>query len=718
MVSARRSLLIAFSILIVMLTIFVLIGRSQTAGFGPHFPISGGAGTPLTACGNISTAGAYYLANSVTCPGVAFSVTANGAVTVNLNGNTVTYGNSPQTFIVAGFLQIACYETLWTNGTGAAIDTITATALTSNVATITANNTFSAGQEITISGTTNGGGIFNNNWYVLSANSTSFTFSFPHANVASASDSGTVHLAAILQTGSGAGACNPKSTFSGVTVYGGNIVQGCTPATTCLPQDSNGVFCDSYFSGNGACLSGPAVYGVDFTWAAGNSLAVSANYGNNSVTGGASIHDDTFNNNKNGPVCAMVSCRESLQGTSVIIGNAVATSVAPQFYNNQCYGGPQGCMMSDALNASFTNNPDINPGAASVEYTNDFGIYAWACGDTVTGNTIGTNPPTGNQATRGISIDLVEFPSGCAGNTTVSSNTVNVITSTNNAEYGGCSIGGVYGIQIDDGGMNASITNNTVNAFSKSCAASGLRLTQLGTGNTSSGNTFSAHIVSGSGFVPSAEYPTTGVYIDGEPSFPAFTSTNDTFLGDGSAIAFDYNGSGPITLSHCTLGSGTNPAAGFVTVSYWNGGGTSTQTYLQDCTFTGLATKTLTNMQVGNGAPYDLAQYFVQWTYSGTVTGFLSGSPVSGAAVTVTASAGAGSGTECSTTTNASGQFSCTLATALTELDMKNSTTVAQINTNHNPHSVVVSKSGCTTNTSSLSITSTTTGASIVLGGC
>jgi hypothetical protein len=468
------------------------------------------------------------------------------------------------------------------------------------------------------------------------------------------------------------------------------------------------------------------VHNVTFTWSCGNCLAISTNYGNSTVTGGAVIHDNIFYNNKNGPVCASVPCRDELQGTAVVIGNAVATTTPPQIYSNQAYGGPQGWMMTDALNASITNNGPINPGAPSVEYTNDFGIYAWACGQTVTGNTIGTNPPTGNQATRGISIDLVEWPSGCSGTTTVANNTVNVITSTNNAEYGGCSIGGVYGIQIDDGGMNANIQSNTVNAFSKSCAASGLRLTQVGSGNVSGGsgvaNTYSSHVESGSGFTPSAEYPTTGVYIDGDPSYPAVVSEYDTFTGDGSAVAFDYNGSGPIFLDQCTLGEGSNPT-GFVTVSYWNGGANSTQTYFIDCSLAGGASFTSTNMQVGNGSPYLLAQYFVEWGYSVTVTGASSGLPISGATVVVTASSGAGSGTECSVTTNSSGQAFCTFASAtsnnsLIQFDMKNSTSVAQINTNHNPHAVVVTKSGCTTNTSSLSITGTISGASITLGGC
>lgn len=511
-------------------------------------------------------------------------------------------------------------------------------------------------------------------------------------------------------------ACSSGGTFQNFTVYGGTITQG---AGT-LVQDSNPIFMDSFFSGNGSTVSGPIVHDNTVTWSCGNCLGISTNYGNNSVAGGANIHNNTFNNNKTGPSCAVVSCRSSLQGSSFIIGNAVATTVAPQIYGNTVIGGPQGGFMTDALNASITGNGPVNPGAAGVEYSNNFGIYAWACGQTVTGNTIGTNPPIGNQDARGISIDLVEFGSGCSGNTTVSGNTVNVIGYANNAEYGGCALGGTYGIQIDDGGMNTSISSNTVNAFSKACPSSGLRLTQIAAGNTSSGNTYSAHLMSGATLTPSSATPVTGAYIDGQPSFPVFTSTGDTFLGDFSAIAVDSNGCGPMYFNSPTIGSGSNPT-GFVTFSYWNNSGTGntcTGLHYVDPTFTGSASAADTNMKIGNNAPYELAQYFIQWTYSGQVTGFVSGSPVSGATVVVKASSGAGSGTECSTTTGATGLFSCTTTTAITQFDMKNSASVAQINTSHNPHSVVVSKSGCTTNTSALTITSTTTGVGIVLGGC
>lgn len=71
--------------------------------------------------------------------------------------------------------------------------TVTHTVLTSNVATITAANDYVANQSLAnVSGTTNGSGAFNVSGVVVtSATSTQFQFALVHANIGSASDSGT-----------------------------------------------------------------------------------------------------------------------------------------------------------------------------------------------------------------------------------------------------------------------------------------------------------------------------------------------------------------------------------------------------------------------------------------------------------------------------------------------------------------------------------------------
>jgi hypothetical protein len=376
----------------------------------------------------------------------------------------------------------------------------------------------------------------------------------------------------------------------------------------------------------------------------------------------------------------------------------------------------------------------ITPGNPAIEYTNNFGLYLWAPGQTASGNTIGTNPPATNMDTRGLSMDLVEFPGGGTSPTLATNNIINVLTTVNNTEYGGCAPGGAYGIQYDDGEQNASDTLNTVNAFSIACPATGLRVTTIKSGNSSSNNVYKGILCSiatcgvNATASPTPAAPVTGGYFDSTAAAPAFVSTNDSFIGDGASITIDSAGAGPTYFQNPTLGSGSNPSS-YNMIAFWNNSGGSgaaaTQIYFIDPVFTGLASRTSTSMQVGDNAPYDLAQYFIQWTYSGTVKGAVSGNPLVGALVTVTAAAGAGGGMECAATTTTGGAFSCsfvspTSVNQLTEMDMKNSSTATLINTSHNPHSVVVSDSGagCTTNTSSLSITSTTTGVVISLAGC
>lgn len=73
---------------------------------------------------------------------------------------------------------------------GNSFATITNTALTSNVGTITSQNNFAVGQTVVISGTTNGSGAFNGTFLITSANSTQFQFNLTHANITPASDSG------------------------------------------------------------------------------------------------------------------------------------------------------------------------------------------------------------------------------------------------------------------------------------------------------------------------------------------------------------------------------------------------------------------------------------------------------------------------------------------------------------------------------------------------
>lgn len=98
---------------------------------------------------------------------------------------TQDYQQSLQNF---GFLEKGSYAV--------PVATITNTALTSNVATYTANNNFNVGDVVTAKGTTNGGGVFNlsGGQSIASATSTQFTVNVNAGNVSSAADTGSASV--------------------------------------------------------------------------------------------------------------------------------------------------------------------------------------------------------------------------------------------------------------------------------------------------------------------------------------------------------------------------------------------------------------------------------------------------------------------------------------------------------------------------------------------
>jgi len=109
---------------------------------------------------------------------------------------------------------------------GNSFSTITNTALTSNVATITAVNNFVAGQTVVISGTTNGSGAFNTTAVITSANTTQFTFNLTHSNISSASDTGFANATWNLQIAAPTSAptINIVSSGSAATVWQASTV--------------------------------------------------------------------------------------------------------------------------------------------------------------------------------------------------------------------------------------------------------------------------------------------------------------------------------------------------------------------------------------------------------------------------------------------------------------------------------------------------------------
>jgi hypothetical protein len=469
--------------------------------------------------------------------------------------------------------------------------------------------------------------------------------------------------------------------FDGFTVYGGAIVEG---------SGSTGSFSHCINMGQGFITGALTVHDITFTFQTESAMGIYVDYAGTSIPGGAIVYNNTFNNN----VTTIVS-RYDIDGTSIRIDQGQATTVGAQIYNNTIIGGPQGGILDETIGGAVYGNTISSGTVGTNQYTNDFAVYAWEQNINVHNNTI--TPTQG----RGISIDSSAYP---VNGTTAQGNTITVIEKSDNGEYGGCELGGTYGIQYDDEASSASDVSNTVVAEAQQCNGGGLRLTAVGTGDTSSNNTYTGKLLSGS----ASGVVATGLSMDSGGQ-PAVTATKDTFIGDTSSIYVDWDGAGPLSCISCTLGSGPEPSS-YTTFYFWNGGTSVTPggMHFRDTTFTGSASKTSTNMTVpGNNGT--TAEYWIDWTYSLTVEDG-SGAAVSGASVSITDALG---NNIYSGTTNSSGQISA----VVTEFRMHNSGTSATQEM-HTPDAVTVSASGCSTLSYSVTVSGTMSDTRSMTGTC
>lgn len=130
-----------------------------------------------------------------------------GAATINATAGTQDYATAAASF---GFIEKASYQI--------PAATITNTALSGGVATYLATNTFKVGDFVTITGTTNGSGVFNvASQPVNTASGSQFTVLINSTNVGAAGDTGTAivgttteisQVANVLGTGSEPGSPN------------------------------------------------------------------------------------------------------------------------------------------------------------------------------------------------------------------------------------------------------------------------------------------------------------------------------------------------------------------------------------------------------------------------------------------------------------------------------------------------------------------------------
>ncbi len=375
-------------------------------------------GTQLTACQDITTSGAYYLANDVSSAGTCFGIDANN-ITLNLNGHTITYGtgggNSPTPAIEG-------HDSWWTG---------------------TPNYTGS-----TYVGTAHGGLEVYGGTIVQSPNAAPFSdvFAFGQGSFSSApyihdivttiqNQGAQFYYSAYLPTGArienntiydnvtniqqpGQSYLSARAQFQGQAIF----ISG---------NENNPVTTGDTISGN-KLVGGPqgGIRTVDqYSTITNNDLAMNANYSNDWCVEISADHTTATGNN-----CHPKSGRGiNVDASNVTVQNNIIN--VTELPNNAEYGGCEG---GGAYGIRVETMPLPNqPGAMT--------------NDTVSGNTINVAA----NACNAMGFDLIYIPASASGINV----TNNTITTTNAGQSGVQDAG----FQFDDSfGNGINITGNTV----------------------------------------------------------------------------------------------------------------------------------------------------------------------------------------------------------------------------------------------------------------
>jgi len=260
-----------------------------------------------------------------------------------------------------------------------------------------------------------------------------------------------------------------------------------------------------------------------------NTTAVDANpiFGDSSLSGWQ-IYNNYLSYGATGS--GAISSRYSLLGYAIWLADTLNAPgiISDQIYSNHILAAPQGGIYDTNQNSNIHDNLIT----FNSYFTNDYCVAA------VSGNgaIISYNSCTPTSG-RGYDIE--------ASNVTLTGNSATVKELSQNAEYGGCELGGADGIRIKDnyntpgGGApappsGAVVTANVIIASATVCPANALRLSFLYPGDTAhiSGNTFTS---------------TGGAAIDFAVSFAQVTSapltfTGNTFSAHLAHIQIDYDG--------------------------------------------------------------------------------------------------------------------------------------------------------------------------------
>jgi hypothetical protein len=247
----------------------------------------------------------------------------------------------------------------------------------------------------------------------------------------------------------------------GLEVYGGTIIQ----------SKNSAAFSAVFGFGEANYTSAPYIHDVTATFQNQGAQFYNSLY----MPSGAKIENNTIYDNVTNiqqPGQGMLSARSSFQGQTIYIqgqeNNPVTTG--DTISGNKIIGGPQGGIRTVDQYSTITNN-DI---AQNATYSNDWCVEISADHSKATGNNC--HPKSG----RGINVD--------ANYVTVENNTLNVTELRQNDEYGGCELGGAYGVRVEymtlgsaqvGAHLNDTISGNTIIVAANACNAMGVDLIYL-----------------------------------------------------------------------------------------------------------------------------------------------------------------------------------------------------------------------------------------------
>ena len=519
-----------------------------------------------------------------------------------------------------------------------------------------------------------------------------------------------------------------------LTVHNGSIIEGsgnCTGLTASSLYGSGTVTPNN--DGNTGATQGTTLFNLFMQQHEAQGKIFVELTINGAVTTGTTIHDVVYEDDDPGD-CAVVSCRSQAQFSSFIIqGNP---TVAPNLYNIQGTKGPQTALSVSAANPVITNNI-VNLGNSGTNATvaNGYVVQEWNGGGTVENN-IGLGTGTGGAILSGRGIQLAVVGSSAVTGAVIQNNYMLTTVLDNDAEYtcttSTSGTGATYAGQINNTGSSGDLSNNQFLgnyfvAYANVCAGVGFAYdtaTHAAGINKTQGNVFGCHAGPSFSYVNNINF-CTGVFLNDNEYNPqndnSLQSTSDVIFGASSDLYMTSNG--PWPCYSCTFQKPSDAIATFLFFDADSGNNCCNKGggpfYFVDPVYQGGASESSNNLAAwaaSSGASAYIVNYYIMFTVNFTVTGATSGLPISGASVSAvdnqsgTSNAQGGS---YACTTNSSGQCSFVVNENQYAAHLGSYVTTA-----YNSIAFTITKSGCTTNNFSQSITAPQTGVSKTLGGC